>query len=97
MLSENRKTARLGEFHLEESVISVLYEVYSEKICLDPAEISKRAGIFRERGEVDIMNDAIVCGILVKLHGEGRVERDKQENGKGGWKLSDKEFNKLNG
>ncbi len=59
---------------------------------MGPAEISKRAGIFRDRGSVNIMNDAIVCGILVKLADEDRVQRCEQPNRKGGWELTNKEF-----
>ena len=39
------------------------------------------------------MNDAIVTGLLVKLHEQDRVGRCKQEgSGLGGWELTDKEF-----
>lgn len=105
-MNEIKWKARQGEFMLEECVIAVLYDVYRDNICLGAAEISKRAGIFREAGDGDknnntkednfkAMNDAIVSGILVKLRKENRVERGKQENDKGGWKLSESEFKKL--
>ena len=87
-----KQHARLGIFYLEESVLDVLLESKYEGECLGPADISRRAGIFRERGDVNIMNDAIVHGILVKLSDENRVQRCTQPNGRGGWELTDKEF-----
>ena len=87
-----KQHARMGMFYLEESVLDVLLESKYEQECLGPAEISKRAGIFRERGSVNIMNDAIVTGILVKLADEDRVQRCEQPNMQGGWELTDKEF-----
>lgn len=91
-----KRNAQLGQFHLEQAVIEILFDVYQENGCLGPAEISKRAMIFRERGSEDIMNDSIVTGILTKLSSENRVERCTQNNNRGGWKLTEKEYEKLN-
>ena len=82
----------MGEFYLEEAILDVLLEAKYETDCVGPAEISKRAGIFRDRGKEDIMNDAICTGILVKLCDARKVERCAQENNKGGWKLTNEEF-----
>lgn len=88
----------MGMFHLEESVLDVLLEAKHEGDCIGGAEISRRAGIFRDRGEGivserGIMNDAIVTGLLVKLCIEGRVERCTQSTANlGGWELTDSEF-----
>ncbi len=82
----------MGEFYLEEAVLDVLLEARHEEECLGPARISEQAGIYRDRGTANVMNDAIVTGLLVKLNSSGRVVRCKQENNKGGWKLSDAEF-----
>lgn len=89
-----KQQARNGMYYLEEAILDVLMAAqdYDSNRCIGPAEISKKAGIFRERGEVNIMNDAIVTGFLVKLHSEGKVERCKQDSGKGGWKLTQKEY-----
>ncbi len=95
-----KQLARLGEFHLEEAVLDVLLEAAHEAECLGAAEISRRAGIFREGGSgepgsVASMNDAIVTGLMVKLHKAGKVERCTQGGGggrRGGWKLTDEEF-----
>ena len=87
-----KQHARMGMFHLEESVLDVLLEAKHEAECLGAAEISKRAGIFRDRGTENIMNDAIATGLLVKLASEGRVERCKQENDRDGWELTRSEF-----
>ena len=87
-----RDSVRKGVFHLEEAVLDVLLEACYENECLGPAEISRRSGIYRERGSENIMNDAIVIGILTKLASQNRVERCKQQNGRGGWELTKKEF-----
>lgn len=91
-----KRNSELGQFYLEQAVIEVLYEVYDNSGCLGASEISKKASIYRDRGKENIMNDAIVTGILIKLSDEGRVERCFQDNGKGGWKLTAKEYEKLN-
>ena len=88
-----KQLARIGEFHLEEAILDVLLNAKYENECLGPADISRRAGIYRERGAINAMNDAIVTGLLVKMHEQGRVARCKQESTKrGGWELTDKEY-----
>ena len=88
-----KQHARVGEFHLEEAVLDVLLEAKHEGDCLGAATISRRAGIYRERGPHDIMNDAIVQGILNKLAEQDRVERCEQSpGGRGGWQLTKKEY-----
>lgn len=87
-----KQFSRMGEFYLEEAILDVLLEARHEHQCLGPAAISKRAGIFRERGKESIMNDAIVIGMLVKLYEHGKVHRCKQESGQGGWELTKVEF-----
>ena len=86
--------ARIGQRYLEEAVLDVLLEAWREgDECIGAAEISRRAGIYRERGVVDIMNDAITTGLLVKLHSENRVERCTQSHAnRGGWQLIYNEF-----
>ena len=87
-----KQMARMGEFYLQEAIMDVLLDASYEDDCIGPAEISRRAGVFRERGSEDIMNDAIATGILVKLLDENKVRRCKQDNGKGGWELTPEEF-----
>jgi hypothetical protein len=87
-----RQLARLGQFYLEEAVLDVLLREAQRGGCIGAAEISVRAGIFRDRGVVNIINDAIATGVLVKLFDEGKVERCEQASGRGGWKLTDAEF-----
>lgn len=82
----------MGMFHLEEAVLDVLLEAKHKDECLGAAEISKQAGIFRDRGTQKMMNDAITTGLLIKLDSEGRVERCRQPSGRGGWKLTADEF-----
>lgn len=87
-----KQLARLGEFHLEEAILDVLLETKHENECIGAAEISRRAGIFRDRGKHDIINDAVTTGMLVKLNEHGKVDRCKQSGGRGGWELTDEEF-----
>ncbi len=92
-----RQMARLGEFHLEEAILDVLLDAQHGNECIGAAEISRRAGIFREGGggggNVAAMNDAIVTGMLIKLFNANKVERCEQTpGGRGGWKLTDAEF-----
>ena len=87
-----KQFARIGEFHLEEAILDVLLEAKHENNCLGAAEIGKRTGIYRDRGSNNMMNDAIVTGLLNKLAEQKRVQRCEQESGQGGWKLTDKEF-----
>lgn len=88
-----KQHARIGTFHLEEAILDVLLEQKYEGKCIGPAQISKLAGIYRDRGDANMMNDAITTGLLVKLHSENKVLRCDQENGRGGWELTDEEFN----
>lgn len=92
-----KQLARIGEFHLEEAVLDVLLAAALADECIGAAEISRRAGIFRdpdrkEDGGVSAGNDFIVTGLLIKLRKGGRVERCEQSPGRGGWKLSAAEF-----
>lgn len=92
-----KQLSRLGEFHLEEAVLDVLLDTAYEEECIGAAEISRRAGIFREGGggnPIASMNDAIVTGLLIKLYRAGKVEQCEQEGGRGGWKLTDAEFDR---
>lgn len=78
----------LGEYYLKEAILDVLCEAYSGNEGVSPAEISRRAGIFRESG-VAGMNDAITHGLLNSLVDEGKVERVKPRKG---WRLTEEEF-----
>lgn len=86
-----RQLTRMGEFHLQEAVLDVLCNAYPEGFGLGAAEISRRAGIYREPGIVN-MNDAIVTGFLNQLYDQRRVEQADQENGRGGWRLTESEY-----
>lgn len=87
-----KQLSRMGQFYLEEAILDILLEARHERECIGPAEISKRAGIFRDRGKENIMNDAIVTGFLVKLSDQEKVSRCTQSNNKGGWELTEREF-----
>lgn len=91
-----KQLARMGEFYLEEAVLDVLLNAAQRNESIGAAEISKRAGIFRDGGgggeAMASMNDAIVTGLLTKLQKADRVERCTQANGKGGWKISESEI-----
>lgn len=71
--------AALGMFHLEKAVVAVLQSVHdSGEETLGPAEISRRAGIFRNPGlgpgDQGVFDD-LTSGTLAKLIAEGRIER----------------------
>lgn len=89
-----RQLSRMGEFYLKEAVLDILQEHYPEGYGIGAADISRRAGIYRERGAFNIMNDAIVTGILNSLSEEGKVQRIEQEAGRGGWRLTEAEYNR---
>ena len=83
-----REHALAGMKHLEKAVLGVLREEANQNgECIGAAEISKRAGIYRDRGTENIINDAISTGLLVKLASEGQVKRCTQRNNQGGWEL----------
>ena len=84
--------SRIGEFYLEKAILDILLEAKHKQQCIGAAKISERAGIFRDRGKVNIMNDAITTGMLVKLNDQGKVKRCKQSKSVGGWELTDDEF-----
>lgn len=79
MIIRPRQLSRMGMFYLQEAVLDVLYEHYNEGHGIGAADISLRAGIYRDRGPSNIMNDAIVTGILNSLHEEGKVERTPEQ------------------
>lgn len=93
-----KQLSRIGTFYLEEAVLDVLLNARHERDCLGPSEISRHAGIFRDRLErakdgVMVPADGIVWGILGKLLREGRVQRCTQiKRDGGGWELTDQEF-----
>lgn len=90
-----KQLGRFGTFYLQEAVLDTLYHhKLNSKYGLGAAEISRRADIYRERGIADIINDAIVTGILNSLHELNKVERAEQSTGKGGWKITQSEFEK---
>lgn len=84
--------ARIGEFYLEEAILDVLLKAKHAGSCVGPAEISKQAGIYRDRGKEDMMNDAIIFGMLSKLADENKVKRCTQSNDQGGWELTESQF-----
>lgn len=86
-----KQLARIGTFHLHEAVLDVLQEAYSDGYGVGAADIGRRAGMYREAG-VAQMNDALVHGCLNELATQNKVKRKYQKNGKGGWALSEDEY-----
>jgi len=84
----------MGMFYLQETVLDILLEHYLEGYGIGGADISRRGGIYGDRGADDMMNDAIVMGVLNALHEQGKVERAEQERGRGGWRLTEAEYNR---
>lgn len=72
---------------MREAILDVLLEHYAEGVGLGAAAISQRTGTYRDQP----MNDAIVTGFLFEMEG-AQVERIPQEQGKGGWRLTEAEY-----
>ena len=70
-MKKNKKTQK-AQRTLEEAVISVLIE---HKGGCGIRQISELTGIYRGCGRAGIMNDAIVMGLLNKLHEDKQVKR----------------------
>lgn len=86
--------ARLGLFHLKESVLSVLFESQNQnEIGLQPHKIRKRLGIRKSESEQDAQrgND-LIFGVLHHLKDEGRVTSGE---GRAKWKITDSEASLL--
>ena len=58
-----KQMSRIGTFHLHEAVLDVLLQNDPEGHGLGAAEMSRRAGMYREAGEVG-MNDALSSRLL---------------------------------
>ncbi len=83
-----KQLSRMGTFYMREAILEVLLDHYWEGCPgLGGAEISRRTGTYRDQP----MNDAIVTGYLFEMEGR-QVERKDQENGKGGWRLTEAEY-----
>lgn len=67
-----------GQELLKTAVLAVMPK---DGTMMGAAEISRRAGVYREHGQGGI-NDGIVQGILNSLYEEGKVDRVKR-----GWVL----------
>ena len=78
-------------YHLERAVVAALFDAKSQGDFVGPAFVTEKAGIYRG----DEHHDYIAHAMLHKLLAEGRVERGKQPDGRGGWALTDAEFDRL--
>lgn len=86
-----KQLTRMGEFHLQEALLDVLCDAHPEGYGIGAAEISRRMGVYREAGVVN-MNDAIATGLLNQLHEQKKVVQAQQANGRGGWMLAKEEY-----
>ena len=78
-----------GVAHLRVAVLEVLYAAKKSGECIGSAEISRRAGIFRESGYAQKAgNDSIVWGVLSSLVKDGLLDKCTQNNGNAGWELT---------
>jgi len=101
-MTPEQKRGKQGVETLRRVVRTVLKGAAKAGECLGPKEISTRAGIYRDSGSarsagsssknrpMKNMNDSITVGILNFLHRNGEVKRCKQQNGRGGWKMTPK-------
>lgn len=86
-----KQLTRIGEFHLQEALLDVLCDAYPEGYGIGAAEISRRMGVYRDAGIVN-MNDAIAHGLLNQLHEQKKVVQAQQAKGRGGWMLTKEEY-----
>ena len=86
-----KQLSRLGEFYLQEAVLDVLCSAYPERLGINAAEISKRAGMYRSTGAAG-MNDAIVHGVLNQLEEQDKVWRVNPKIRGKGWMLTEDEY-----
>ncbi|MEM7072286.1 MAG: HNH endonuclease signature motif containing protein [Pseudomonadota bacterium] len=89
--------AHRGVAHLRIAVMEILYEAKKNRECLGGAEISRRAGIFREPGYATKQgNDHIIWGILNSLVKDNLITKCDQKNKRPGWELTQKAFERRN-
>lgn len=86
-----KQLSRIGEFHLQEAILDVLCNAYTDEHGIGAAEIGRKAGVYRETSAVGL-NDAMVHGLLNQLHEQGKVEQAPQKNTRGGWRLTAREY-----
>ena len=86
-----RHLSRIGQSHLQEAILDVLFHAYSEPDGLKPDEISKRAGI--HRGTIHRGNqNHIVAGLLAPLQKQGMVKSVQKYTVNRVWRLTESEY-----
>ena len=91
--SLEKRHGRRGVAHLRVAVLEVLYAAAKAGECIGAAEIGRRADIFKEPGfAVRQGNDYIVTGVLNSLVKDRLLDKCRQPNGRGGWKLTKSAF-----
>ena len=100
--SIGERHAHRGVAHLRVAVLEVLYEAAMNSECLGAAEISRRAGIFREAGYATKQgNDTICWGVLNSLVKDYLITKCVQRIARTGreiygWRLTDETFERRN-
>ena len=84
---EPEQLARIGIFYLEEAVLDVLHGAKHNEEWLMTVEIYRQVDISRSSRNSYL---PILAGILDKLEGEGRIERDSKRKQR--WQLTEEEF-----
>lgn len=93
MIPLEKRHGHRGVAHLRVAVMEVLYSAKKNRECIGGAEISRRAGIFREPGYATKQgNDQIVWGILNSLAKDNLITKCTQKNNRLGWKLTKAAF-----
>ena len=84
--------ARLGQEHLQEAILDVLFHSYSVKGGLRPKQISLRAGIYRR--SIDPGNPShVMRGMLGRLVRAKKIEAVQEYPGSiMGWRLTAREY-----
>lgn len=81
-----KQMGRLGLFHIEEAILEILAEAPDG---LQPAEISRRIGIYGYNDPDLALTYAIVHGALIQLKHKGFVERIPISENVNVWKLTE--------
>ena len=70
-----KKLVSIGESHLEEAILAVLFKAQNEgKEAMSVPDISECTGIFSEAGKTTTINNhAITWGFIAKLLIQGRI------------------------
>ena len=92
-----QEVAQQGMSFLEEAILQVLYVAWRKHDRIGASEISRRTEIFSDagdsaEGEPGAFGNAIVSGMLVKLHRCRKIQKRQEGNKRPWYELTDEEL-----